>query len=93
MENSTKNLALHLLSIFALCFRAVPLKNPRAGKTPPLKLDPPAPGFFKILDPPAPRFAKSIGPPHPQIHLCPSDPQLQDFYGYLALRQCYFRDF
>ncbi len=45
------------------------------------------------IGPPAPRFVKSIGPPHPQIQFCPSDPQLQDFYGYLALKQCYFRDF
>ncbi len=40
-----------------MIIRAVPLKNPRAGKTPSLKFDPPGPGFFKILNP----------PPHPQI--------------------------
>ncbi len=29
-------------------------------------------------------------PPHPQIHFCPSDAQLQHFYGYLAPRIYFF---
>ncbi len=70
--------------------RAVPLKNPQVGKTPPLTLET---GFFKILDPPPPQIRKVDRTPHPQIHFCPSDSQLRDFYGYLALKQCCSRDF
>ncbi len=82
----------------SLCFwtvylRAVPLKNPRGGDPPPLKIDPPAPRFSKIFDPPpqppdlqsrsdppAPRFAKSFGPPRPQIQFFFMDPPAPRFF-------------
>ncbi len=59
--------------------RAVPLKNPRTGKTPSLKFDPPGPGFLKFLDPPAPRFAKLIRPPTPRFSFVPQTPNSKIF--------------
>ncbi len=77
--------------ILNFCIRAVPLKNPRVGKTPPLTLDPPAPGFLKILDPPPrPQICKVDRTPPPPDSLLSLRPPTPRFLGLFGLKTVLF---